>query len=68
MLVAVYPKEPYLTAHFWTFENFKEHHNASIEEYKINGNVIEYIIYEVPIEIDYDYVDQLELKCIIIDK
>lgn len=33
--------------HLWTYEKFKEIHNATVLDFNTNGNIIEYIIYEI---------------------
>lgn len=39
----------------WTYINFQEYHNAKLIDYKTNGNIIEYIIYEIE-EVNTDYI------------
>lgn len=68
MIVAVFSENPNQPAHLWTFENFKEHHSATVLDFNTNGNIIEQIIYEIPQEVDYEYLTDLGLKCMIIEK
>ena len=46
MLVKVWPKNG--NAHLWTYENFKSEVNATLVDFSTNGNIIKYIIYEIP--------------------
>ena len=49
--------------HFWTYEKFKEIHSAEVLEFKTNGNIIEYIIYEIKTErIDINFLKENNLS------
>lgn len=61
MKVLVYGIEDNI--HLWTYEKFKEIHNAEVLEFKTKGNIIEYIIYEVKTEkIDINFMKENNLS------
>lgn len=59
MKVVVYSIKEY--AKLWTYINFQEHHKADLIDYKMKGEIIEYIIYEVK-ELDIEYIIRQELS------
>ena len=57
MKVIVYGINDYI--HFWTYEKFKEIHNATLVDYSTEGNLIKYIIYEIDTkEIDINFLNE----------
>lgn len=53
--------------HFWAIDIFREKHNAKIIEKDLNGNVINYIVYEIKSDLDLTYLHENKLKYEIIE-
>lgn len=49
--------------HLWTYEKFKELHNGQVVDFKTNGNLIEYIIYDIKSQsINIDFLKENNLS------
>jgi len=54
--------------HLWNYEKFKEHHNARVKSWNSNGNLINFIVYDIDGKIDMELTNSLGLKCEIYSK
>lgn len=52
MTVKIYGKEDYIG--IWTYEGFKERHQAKVIDFSTNGDLINYVIYELE-DLDIEY-------------
>lgn len=52
MIVKLYGKDDYIG--YWTYEGFRELHQAKVIDYSTKGNLINYIIYEIE-DLDIEY-------------